>query len=132
MNARVPMILRATLLVAVLARVASAHLTCVTFVHLVPGVSATLTCVNNGCVIDCSQITETLPGFGSGLTCSCDGVHPPRCCHLIAYDQGDGNPDVWTSGSCGVDGCPSGSLCIAEGLIYEDGSSEWSPKCLGP
>ena len=67
--------------------------------------------------------TVTNPAPGLFLVfCSCDGVHPQACCHIVATAQpGLGTVTFTGQGICGSGGCPAGIGCEAfHTVIYSE------------
>jgi hypothetical protein len=83
---------------------------------------------------DCEE-TVTNPSPGVFLVfCSCDGVNPQPCCHLVAKaDTGAGSVTFKGEGTCGGASCPTGNECEARHFLVggDEGVTDlWVPSCL--
>lgn len=89
-----------------------------------------LVCLNDGCVIPCSEVQESTD-YGIGTTCACYPGSIPRCCHLVLVAVG-AQWAVVPQGHCSQQNgnCQSGSTCSLFSQIYDD-VEESTPKCLG-
>jgi hypothetical protein len=69
------------------------------------------TCSSGACD---DAISNPAPGVYL-VFCSCDGVQPQTCCHIVAtVDTGAGTLTFTGQGTCGSGGCPEGSACAAQ------------------
>jgi len=89
---------------------------------------STATCSTGTC-----SMTFTNPSPGVFLVfCSCDGVHPQACCHIVVtLDTGAGTATYAGEGACGGS-CPAGDQCAAQHTVSysEQGMIDhYSPAC---